>query len=170
MNNQFYYLNRAWKKGEIYLKSLIEYEDQKLKVKKYTPEKPMPMVIDKGKKYFDILTFTDPFNWAVSDKFKEVLAAGNVTGWDSFPVDIEGSDIQYHGFQVTGKSGPLDRSAGKGWTKGYKFDLSTWDGSDFFCPEETLIVFITEKAKQLLEQSKLTNLSMQNIMDCEWYI
>ena len=50
---------------------------------------------------------------------------------------------------------------------GFNFDITTWDGSDFFIPETTMMIICTEKAKDILNGIK--NIKLENIKSFEWY-
>jgi hypothetical protein len=169
MNQNFYFINWAQKKGEIILKPLEDYNEKKIKLKEFIPALPFKVKIIKGTKFYDVAYYADPFNFAISEKLNNILLENNVTGWDSYPVEIEGSDAKYFGFRVLGKCGPLKSPPGKGFVKGYEFDINGWDGSEFFCPEETLHVFFTERVKNILEAGKIKNFGIRDIATVEWY-
>lgn len=137
-----------------------------------------------GNKVGDILDTGSASLFLISDKLKNTLEKNNLTGWKTYPVQIfdkKGDKIQgYHGFSVTGRCGPVDyrkceitekRLAPEGplikHYKGLYIGLDKWDGSDFFIPEGTSGIKITQKAMNLLKTNKLTNLNCKNLMDYE---
>ena len=157
------------KKGEVILQPVNEYDEQKIKIKEFIPQLPFKVKIVKGTKFYDVAYFNDPFNFAISENLKNVLVENEISGWDCYPLEIEGTDKKYYGFTVTGRCGPIKKPSTKGWVKGYEFDLDSWDKSDFFRPDETLHVFFNEKVKLIIEKEKITNFGIVNIADYEWY-
>lgn len=165
----YYFISWAQKKGEIILQPTVEYDEKKIKIGEFVPNHPFPVKVIKGNKYFDICYFADPFNFSISEKLKNILLENGFTGWDTYPLEIEDSKEKYYGFKVLGKCGPLKRPAEPGWVAGYEFDLKSWDGSDFFCPQETLHTFFTEKVKNVIEKNKITNFGIVRANDKKWY-
>lgn len=74
-----------------------------------------------------------------------------------------------YGLQITGRCGKLIEPKEKGFYIGYKFDKDTWDGSDFFCPEGTALIFCTERAKNILVKNKITNIEFEDITTVRAY-
>ena len=159
----FYEIQFAQGKDEIFVEQLAEYDDQALSIGQFIPETPFAVKVSKGKKLYDIMRYQDPFNFAVSERVYKLLKDANLTGWNSYEITIEGRNENYYGFQVLGKCGPLKRPPEPGFVTGCEFDYETWDGSDFFCPEETLLIFCTEKAKKLLYTNQVTNIELADI-------
>lgn len=75
---------------------------------------------------------------------------------------------------VTGRSGPIV----EGWPtekvvtpsilpaqRGRFFSLDTWDGSDFFIPDNSAWLIVIEKVKDIIEQYKLTNISLTKLSE-----
>jgi hypothetical protein len=107
----------------------------------------------------------DPWNFAVSERFKKNLEENNITGWNCYPIIIENTDLKYFGFQITGRAGIIsdydedgDRVYGS-----IKVEQETWDGSDIFCIGDTAITVITPKLYELLESSKITNIEFDDL-------
>lgn len=169
MSQDFYFINWAQKKSEVILQPVDEYDEKKLIVKQFIPQLPFKTRVAKGSKFYDVAYFADPFNFSISEKLNNVLLENGFTGWDTYPIEIEGSDAKYFGFRVLGKSGPIIKPATTGFVKGYHFDVKSWDKSDFFCPEGTLHVFFTGKVKSALDKNKITNLAAVNPDEYEWY-
>lgn len=137
-----------------------------------------------GKKWTDILSPNSISMYVVSQRFIELLEKTDITGWKSYPVKIldkEEKEIRgYVGFSILGRSGAVDYSKSGVYekqlvpngtkTKYYKglyIDLSQWDGSDFFIPESTLNIIISEKVRQLIKKHKITNTDIQNLAEYE---
>jgi hypothetical protein len=105
---QFYFIAWAQKRGEVMLKPTGAYDAQKIKTKQFIPDLPFKVKVGKGKKFYDVSYFlTDSFNFAISEKLYNLFAESNFTGWDGYPIEIEGSDLKYFGFRVLGKCGPI---------------------------------------------------------------
>ena len=167
--NKFYEISFAQRKNEIFVKSLTEYDDQAFRVGKTTPDSPFTVKVSEGKKLYDIVRYQDPFNFAISERVYKLLIDSGLTGWKSYEITIEKRSEKYYGFQVLGKCGTLKRPAEPGFVVGCEFDDKTWDGSDFFCPAETMSLFCTEKTKELFEINKVTNISFEDINTVRWY-
>ncbi|MEN2402536.1 hypothetical protein GKZ90_0022285 [Flavobacterium sp. MC2016-06] len=121
--------------------------------------------VDEGKVFFDLIGYQDPWNFAISERFKNILEKNNITGWDCYPIIIEDTDLKYFGFQITGKAGIIseydedgDRVYGS-----IKVDLETWDGSDIFCLGDTAIKVISSKLFELIKSSKITNVEFDDL-------
>jgi hypothetical protein len=71
-----------------------------------------PVVFEQeyGKKFQDMLDTGWPDLYLISNKMREVLRGGNLTGWATFPIkllDKKGNEITgYHGLSVLGTCGP----------------------------------------------------------------
>jgi hypothetical protein len=118
--------------------------------------------IAEGNKLFDILQFIDSSNFAISSKIKELLEFNKVTGWSCFPIFITGIEEQYYVFQNKGKAGPILNLAE---INNYKtvfreFDINTWDRSDIFNLERTLVNACTSRVKSILELANVTNIEI----------
>lgn len=93
----------------------------------------------------------------MSSKFVATLETANLTGWKPVPVEVHGNPDarNFALLQVTGTCGPI--SGGK---VGRSLDLRTWDGSDFFVAENESVVFLSEKAAEVLRSSQLANVDI----------
>jgi hypothetical protein len=76
---------------------------------------------------------------------------------------------RYAGFQITGRCGPIERPESPGFVVGMSFAASTWDGSDFFLPDTTLMTICTERARGLIEKCGVENLRIEEIEKVQWY-
>lgn len=147
-------------------------------------ELPISFKQSSGKKWTDVLNPNSVSMYIVSQKFIELLEMNNITGWKSYPVILfnkEGKEVcGYFGLSVVGRSGGVDyrksevyekQLAPNGtrnkYYKGLYIDFEQWDGSDFFIPENTLHIIITEKVKEVITKYKITNISLQSLADYE---
>lgn len=166
---QFYNFDWAQAKREALIESVQEYDDRALLVGNGSFPQPLKMRVGEGKTLYDILHFRDPFNLAISDKLYSTLKAAGVTGWKDYEIIIEGVKQKYHGFQVTGKCGPIIKATEPGFVTGCKFEEGTWDGSDFFCPAGALSIFCTEKVRDTFERDEITNWKLTDLEVFRWY-
>lgn len=159
----------AVKQNEIRIKALSQYDEQSLIRGDGKPLEPFKLRIDEGSKLYDIAGYQDVYNFAVSERVVDVFRKNKISGWDAYDVSIVDVPDKYYGFQVLGRCSKVKRHKKPGYYKGYKFDLNTWDGSDFFIPDGTLTIVCTEKVKQLMSDHKVSNVSFENTLDREWY-
>lgn len=110
-----------------------------------------------------------------------IMSESNLTGWDTYDVEIEGRVPEdggvYKGLIVTGRCGPtipewseevtVETPAGGHRTmqKGLYFDLSQYDGSDFFMAPERGFVFVTERVKEAFRRNKVTNVDFTPVTE-----
>lgn len=165
----FFELQIGMKRDEVFIEAINDYPDQLLKIGEFTPKEPFTMKRSEGKKFLDVIRFQDVFNFAISSRLYNILREEKITGWNAYRIEIKDYDEEYFGFQVIGKSGNIFRPKEKGFLKGQKFDNSSWDGSDFFCPEGTMLVFCTQKINDLFKSNNISNVEFQDITTVEWY-
>lgn len=119
----------------------------------------------------------------VSEKVKRILESEKITGWKTYPVSIFGKDHTevpgYHGLSIFGRCGQIDNRQSVKIDKvfpggifpvwrGLFFDPGSWDGSDFFMPdEESGHVFVSEKVKSALEKAQANNIEFTALTDIE---
>jgi hypothetical protein len=163
MEKKFYIINDAFKKGAIKIQSKAKYNTFDVLREGSPLKSENTFYIDCGKKLFDIIRFSDSPNIAISKKVKAILEESGFTGWGSFPIKIEGVLEEYYAFQVLSKAGPiLNLEAVNNYeTEFSEFDINTWDGSDIFNLEATLLKVCTQKVKDALEAAKITNLEIR---------
>jgi len=145
-----------------------------------------PLIFKHNKKHkeLDILDTGTGTLYLISNKMKTILEENKLTGWKTFSIklqDKKGNEITgYYGFSITGRCGPINyRNSvifnkqhfeggpfGK-YYRGYQFDLDQWDRSDFFISKYNFGIIITERAKNALNQNKITNIKLTNIIDVE---
>ena len=88
--------------------------------------------------------------------------------------------LGYHGFSITGRCGPIDykkaeicerQSVPTGpfykVYKGLYVGLDKWDRSDFFIPNESMFFIVINKAAEILQKNKVTNLVLKNLSNVE---
>ncbi len=166
--NSFYKLQFALKSNEIYLESLDKIKSEEL-FKEENFNEPLRVRISEGKKLYDIVRFQDPFNFAISEKVLNLLIEKEITGWSHYEIDIVGREEKYFGFQVQGKSGSIKRPFKTGFVIGLKFDEDTWDGQDFFNPNDTYSIFCTKRVKDIFSNNRISNIELKSIDTFEWY-
>lgn len=143
---------------------------------------PVKFIQESGKKLTDILDTGWPDLNLISDRLKTILEENHLTGWRTFPIkvyDKKGSEITgYHGFSVIGHCSSLNyekseiiekRIVPQGpICKFYKgLVIDDWDGSDFFTPEGTYQILVTQKTADILKKNKITNVYLENLADKE---
>lgn len=160
MKTNFFTIESALKKGEIRLQSKVKYDTLRILDNKTVLKKVNYFKIEKGSKYFDILTFSDSFFFAISEKFKLLLESNKINGLSTFPINIENSQEKYYGVICYGKAGEITnlRALNDYETDHAEFDINTWDGSDIFNLNKSLLLVCTEKVKKLIEKSKISNI------------
>lgn len=156
----FYRFRPEDRKGCVRLKPAIAYDTLKLVGKSSPLQISNEFTVARGSKWFDVVQFDDSLNFAISQKMKDALTRHRFSGWDCFSIVIDGAPQKYFGFQTFGRAGPiLNLEALNNYdTDVTEFDLSTWDGSDIFNLEETLIMACTPRVKEILEQADIGNL------------
>ncbi|REA63525.1 hypothetical protein DSL64_03515 [Dyadobacter luteus] len=154
---------------EALIQSLIEYDQIKLNQAEFIPVEPFEMEITEGNKLYDVVGFQDTSNFAISERFYSLLKEHLISGWKGYQISISGISEKYYGLQVTGRCGKLEQPKEAGFYKGYKFDYATWDKSNLFSPDETVLLFCTKKVRDLLKKNKITNLDVTDISKIHAY-
>ncbi len=137
-----------------------------------------------GKKLADMIGTGYPSLYLISRKMKTLLEENHLTGWKTFDVlvlDKKGNTVEgYWGLSITGKCGRIDYRKcqiiekkmipggplGR-YYQGLYIGLDTWDGSDFFIPEESAWIILTKKAAGMLKEAGLTHLFLENLADIQ---
>lgn len=159
----FYCVDIKRAKFEALIQPLIEYNEAKLKTAETIPVKPFEVEITEGSRLYDVVGFQDVSNFAISEKLHNLLQDNSITGWKAYEVSIREVDKVYYGLQITGRCGKLDQPKEEGFYTGMKFNYNTWDKSDIFVPEGTLLTFCTSKVRDLLIKNKITNIAFTDI-------
>ncbi len=164
----FYSLSFISNNVELFVEAIGDYDAQKLKTGEYNPN-PLKVKKSQGRKAYDVVRLEDVFNFLISPNLLKVLESNSLTGWNTYPINSDTDLDGYRGFQCTSSCGPPIRPKNSGFVKGYEFDHKTWDGSDFFIPETTMMIICTRRAKELIEDFKIKNIELRNLKTFEWY-
>lgn len=167
--NTFYDIGIKREEEEALIQSFIEYDQVRLNKADFTPTEPFEMEITEGSKLYDIVGFQDTSNFAISERLYNLLQEHHITGWRGYEINIKGVEKKYYGFQVVGRCGKLEQPKEAGFYTGYKFDYNSWDKSDFFSPDETVLLFCTQKVRDLLKKNKITNVELTDISKVQAY-
>lgn len=149
-----------------------------------TIEFPIVFEHKEGKNFTDILDTGFPSLYLISNRLKILLEDNCYTGWKTYPtifLDKKGNEIKgYHGFSITGRSGPKDYTKSEiikkqdpmyaptfECYKGFTIDESLWDGSDFFLLENTVWILVNESVANMLINNKVSNVVLPFIEDIE---
>jgi len=156
---------RGEKKGAVHIQAKVKYEIFGSFSDPSFIKKNNVFTVDEGNKFYDLICYQDPWNFAISERFKNLLEENKVTGWDCYPIIIEGVDLKYYGFQVIGRAGIIreyDEDGDRVYGTTY-VDVNTWDGSDIFCIGDTAIKVISPKIEELLLKNKITNVEIDDL-------
>ena len=120
--------------------------------------------VNKGKKWLDFIPYESSGNFLISKNVKDILTSNNVQGISFFPTNIEVyPEKEYFGIIIISLAGPILNleKLNNYEEEEIKFDLETWNGTDFFTLQKTLIFAITKKVKNILEKEKFTNIEIE---------
>lgn len=165
----FYEIRIKRETDEVLIQSFIEYDQVQLNKALFIPVEPFEMEITEGSRLYDIVGFQDTANFAISERFYNLLQEHCISGWKGYEISIKGTNEKYYGFQVIGKCGKLEQPKEPGFYTGYKFDYDSWDKSDLFSPNETVLLFCTKKIRDLLKKNKITNIELTDISKVQAY-
>lgn len=159
MNNDFYLIESANKRGAIRIEPTIEYDGLSMLDKTSPLILNNHFIIASGNISYDLLEFADSSFFAISEKFRSILELNKVEGWNCFPIRIENLDDKYFGIYIESQAGPILNlnEVNNFEVEHCEFDESSWDGCDIFTLKDTLLVVCSEKVKDLLEFNKLSN-------------
>lgn len=152
------------KRSAIEIKSTVKYDDLELVYGPSTIKDNNKFTIYKGNKPFDCLPYFDSVNWVFSEKVKNLFEKNDVTGIEFYPIEIEGLDVKYFGYYVTGRAGNVLNTDDMDCIPMFEpleFNISEWDGSDVFMFTNSTGSFITEKVKDIFKKNNITNLSIE---------
>ena len=147
-------------------------------------ESPITFKQAYGKKLTDILDTGWPSLLLISSRMKGILESHNLTGWKTFPLKLyDKNEVEvsgYYGFSVTGKCASINYGKSEiiekrlvptgpicKFYKGISIDVDKWDKSDFFAPEGSFSLFVTQKAAEILKKNKITNLRLEAVTEIE---
>lgn len=138
-----------------------------------------------GSTLFDVLPTGFAGLYLVSDKVKSVLDSCNFKGYCLRRISLLGKRKEkidgYWLLSITSKVGQIlnEKSQKRTmpplvpWADPYEahfglfFDPMTWDGSDFFRPENMFYTFVLEGVKDVFEQNKITNCEFKKISEMQ---
>lgn len=149
------------KRGAICIESTIEYDSWKVAKNPEILIKNNHFKIYKGQKPLDLIEYCEVHNFAISEKVKLLLERNNITGWTSYPIEIENVQRKYYGFQITGIGGEItnrDENGDVPMFEPIEWKEKNWDGSDIFRLKSAGVKVCTEKVKRLFEENGITNI------------
>jgi hypothetical protein len=177
MNMDFHKLwemNNAFQQGALVVISnppIDNKESWRLVSGEWRPAEPIGFEYHLGRTPKDLIgTSTASHRHLLSDRIIRTLSANKFTGWSTYPIRVTGKDGRqiegYHGFAVTGRSGPPDRSRSQKTEKfkegsfveirGLFFDENTWDGSDIFlCGPHVCVTQVVYEAVTALRPTNI---------------
>ncbi len=141
--------------------------------------------VSAGKRWSDLIQLDGRANYAVSDRFRQVLEDNFCRRWNYFPINIINTDQQYHIIYDLFKAGPILNRDGNYFvaeqptdeellTQPFEspfrariFDISTWDGSDMFTLKGTHYDVCTPVVINLLEKHKIKGYHTRPILGVE---
>jgi hypothetical protein len=106
--------------------------------------------------------------YVISIAFRDWLESSQLTGWLALPITVEGSAPRptYHLLAASGRCGPVTgsgRAVGPDMVApGAFLEPSTWDGADFFVPENLVGIHLTSACADRLEMSGLSNVATES--------
>ena len=121
----------------------------------------------------------------LSERVQQFFLEHDLTGWVTYPIILHNKAGEvcpgYAGLSITGRCGPIQeersqpipkhlKKPGMGDRMGLYFDESSWDGSDFFCPEgENMWMFATERVKNLFEEYMIKGFEFTPLTEATFY-
>lgn len=141
------------------------------------PRDPVVVKHDQGGTLYDVIWTTNVAPLIVSTRVVELLETNKVSGWGSYDVELiakSGERVDgYVGLSINGRCGPIRDELspvvdaiypGRRTQRhlGWYFDTKSWDGSDMFVPSDgSVVVFITDPVRRILDKGKVGNLSLR---------
>lgn len=122
--------------------------------------------------------------YLLSQRLQDALSKEAISGWRACPVELTmstGDSVpNYAAIGITGRCGPLQNGRSKKVTRqlpgtnspsdcwvGLYFAEDTWDGSDLFRPEGTMLTIATARAKKAIEDATATNVRFRPLLEVE---
>jgi hypothetical protein len=115
--------------------------------------------------------------YLLSERVVDQLHGKQLTGWRAIKCDLRNKDgtsppVPYYLLVVTGRCGPILYSKSERFDKqmpggifrewrGNFFEPNTWDGTDFFLPESTTLICVTQRAKDAIQGMKIRSLEFR---------
>ena len=179
--SNFYQLSRDFKSRALQVTSEDFNDELPVVYGNYEAEKPLCFTHYMGSKVFDLIETGWVSVFLFSDRIFDAFEENNITGWKKYCAEVydkKGELINgYSVLSVTGRCGPIDDDKSELiWRDppvpegnryqvrmGMYFDISTWDNSDIFIPENSLAIVVTEKVKEVLDNLKVSNFNIQPV-------
>jgi hypothetical protein len=137
-----------------------------------------------GRTFCDLVGTTHAGFYLWSQRLQDVLRKEAISGWNVCPVELmssKGESIShYAAIGITGRCGPLQNWRSKKVTRllpgsnaysdcwiGLYFAEDTWDGSDLFRPDGTMLTIATSRAKEVIEGTAATNIRIRPLLEVE---
>jgi len=160
---EFTTIRLAHKKSEVEIESVIKYDIYSDIPTIYKNNNLFK--IHKGSKFYDAIGLVDPWNIAISDRFKNLLEKNEIKGWSCYPIKIEKTDLKYFIFEIIGRAGLICKYDEDGDVEygTIEVELGTWDGSDIFNLGKGGIRIINSKVKGIIEEAKITNIEFEDL-------
>jgi hypothetical protein len=166
MLNEFYEFIPEDRKGCVRLEANVKYGTLSM-LNNESPLLKSDVIIKRarGKNWYDVIQFDDSSFFVVSERVKELFVSKNITGLQLAKVNIVDAPVNYYLPIITSIAGPiLNLDALNAYeTENVEFDRRTYDGSNIFSLENTLLFVCDEKVKNILEQQEITNLKFRNL-------
>ena len=136
-----------------------------------------------GNRLRNVLDTGWPPVYLISDRMRDILIDNNITGWKAYTIELYDKKDRiisgYNGFSVIGRGGSYDKNYKLGYldkekqhfgatTRGL-YNLSNWDGSDFFIMWYRELI-VTERVMKLLKKNKIDAIEYEKLSDYVDYI
>ncbi|MBW6498327.1 MAG: hypothetical protein K0B09_08070 [Bacteroidales bacterium] len=143
------------------------------------PDKVIEFFPNYGTQAFDFLNSGYAGVFLISRFIFDLLTTNKISGWKAIPARILGYEsLEYFLLTIKGRCSAIDYDKSESFIKppftptgkpfeakrGLFFDLNSWDGSDIFTPDNSRMIFVTEKVKKILIKSKATNILVESII------
>lgn len=123
------------KKGAICIEATVKYDSWEVLKNPEVLIKNNHFKVYKGQKSLDLIEYCEVHNFAISEKVKLLLEKNNITGWNSYPIEIDNIQKKYYWFQIIGIGGEVtnrDKNGDVPMFEPIKWKEKNWDGSDIF--------------------------------------
>jgi hypothetical protein len=145
--------------------------------------RPVRLAVRERRKVGDVVTAGDIGEYLVSPRMLDVLTDEGLTGWSTYPVEVTGPTAEqldgYLGLWITGRSGPIDDrltervilppsvpgAPSMPHYKGFCPAAGSWDGSDFFVPEDTRYTCVTSRVRDVLVSHRMVGVSFARMSE-----
>ena len=187
--SDFYLFGNAMRRTALHLRPVEPDIDDGAIVRAHMmPDEPVVFEHSSCSRPMDLAGTEFPGMDLLSSRAIDLMRDHGFAGWRTYEVQVTGKNKEsvkgYHGLQVHGRCGPIDDSKSRPvWRDpvveggprfqvrlGHYFDVDTWDGNDFFMPEEVggrenLLIYVTDRVKRAFEKAKLTNVKFEQVTE-----